>query len=113
MEERKTYHKKQGNADFDANSIGKLPPQSIDLERAVLGALMIEKAAIDEVAEIIKSPDVFYKDQHIRIWNAIRDLFYANEPIDLLTVTEQLKRSGNLEAAGGAGIVTGKQGKLS
>ena len=71
----------------DLIDFGKLPPQSIDLERAVLGALMIEKSAIDEVAEIIKAPEVFYKDQHIRIWNAIRDLFYANEPIDLLTVT--------------------------
>ena len=102
MEERKTYRKKHGNADFDANSIGRVPPQSIDLERAVLGALMIEKSAIDEVVEIIKAPEVFYKDGHMRIWTAIRDLFYANEPIDLLTVTEQLKKSGSLESAGGA-----------
>jgi replicative DNA helicase len=79
---------------------GKLPPQARELEEAVLGAIMIEKSVMDEIAPFIK-PEVFYMDAHQRIARAIFMLYIQQEPIDLLTVTEQLKQNGELDAAGG------------
>lgn len=80
--------------------LGKIPPQALDLEEAVLGALMIEKDALTNVIDILK-PDSFYKEAHQRIYGAITLLFAASEPIDLLTVNNQLKAMGELELAGG------------
>lgn len=79
---------------------GKMPPQSKELEEAVLGAVMIESAAMDIAAPFMK-PEVFYLDAHQRISKAIMMLYLMQEPIDLLTVTEQLKQNGDLDAAGG------------
>ncbi|WP_432411497.1 replicative DNA helicase [Rasiella sp. SM2506] len=79
---------------------GKLPPQAIDLEEVVLGAMMIDKKGVDEVIDIL-SADVFYKQQHQHIFEAIHLLFENSEPVDLLTVASQLKKSSTLEAAGG------------
>ena len=80
---------------------GKLPPQVKELEEAVLGAVMIEQNAVNEIIDILKE-DSFYIDAHQRIWRAVRLLFQNQAPIDLLTVTEQLKKNGDLDAAGGA-----------
>ena len=80
---------------------GKIPPQAVDLEEAVLGAIMLEKDALATVIDIL-IPDVFYKDQHKAIYGAIRSLFAETQPVDILTVTNQLKNSGELELAGGA-----------
>ena len=79
---------------------GKIPPQAIDLEEVVIGAMMIDKKGVDEVIDILH-PDVFYKDAHRFIYEAIFKLFETSEPVDLLTVSSQLKKDGNLEAAGG------------
>ncbi len=79
---------------------GKIPPQAIDLEVVVLGALMIDKKGVDEVIDIL-SPEVFYKEQHKHIFEAIRILFEEGQPVDLLTVSEQLKKMAKLDAAGG------------
>jgi len=79
---------------------GKLPPQAVDLEEAVLGAVMIEKDAINEISDLLRE-ESFYVDKHQRIWRAIRNLDQTQRPIDLLTVTEQLKKQGDLESAGG------------
>ena len=79
---------------------GKLPPQVKELEEAVLGAVMIEQNAINDISDILKD-ESFYVDSHQRIWRAIRLLYQNQAPIDLLTVTEQLKKNGELEAAGG------------
>lgn len=79
---------------------GKLPPQAPDLEEAVLGAMMIDKKGVDEVIDILQ-PDAFYKESHKCIFEAIVTLFNDTQPIDLLTVSAQLKRSGKLEQAGG------------
>ncbi len=79
---------------------GKIPPQAIDLEEVVLGAMMIDKKGVDEVIDILH-PDVFYKDAHRFIYEAIFKLFESSEPIDLLTVSSQLKRDGKIEAIGG------------
>jgi len=79
---------------------GKLPPQAIELEEAVLGAIMLEKDALASIIDIIK-PEAFYKEAHQIIFSAITRLFAKTEPIDILTVTNELKFSGELDAAGG------------
>tara|TARA_R110002074_G_scaffold39190_2_gene105545 strand:+ start:25866 stop:27416 length:1551 start_codon:yes stop_codon:yes gene_type:complete len=79
---------------------GKIPPQAIDLEEVVLGAMMIDKKGVDEVIDILH-PDVFYKDAHRFIYEAIFILFEESQPVDLLTVSAQLKKSGKLEVSGG------------
>jgi replicative DNA helicase len=79
---------------------GKLPPQVLDLEEAVLGAMMIDKKGVDEVIDILQ-PDAFYKDAHKHIFEAIFQLFTDSQPIDLLTVSAQLKKNAKLELAGG------------
>ncbi|GAB3236998.1 replicative DNA helicase [Hymenobacter seoulensis] len=83
---------------------GKLPPQALELEAAVLGALMLEKDALTTVIDILK-PQSFYKDGHQRIFKAILNLFDKSEPIDILTVTHELREMGELESAGGAHYV--------
>ena len=85
--------------------LGKLPPQAVDVEEAVLGALMIEKDALTAVVDILK-PETFYKEAHQRAYSAILTLFANSEPIDLLTVTQQLRKSGELELVGGAGYIS-------
>ncbi len=84
----------------NAPDYGKLPPQAVDLEEAVLGALMLDKEALTDVVEILKK-DSFYKDAHQKIYEAILDLFQKAEPIDILTVTQELKKRGELEIIGG------------
>lgn len=85
--------------------IAKIPPQAVDVEEAVLGALMLEKHAIGLVVDIL-SPDCYYKDAHQLIYKAIQSLFHKSEPIDILTVTHALKSSGELELVGGAYFIT-------
>ena len=79
---------------------GKIPPQAIDLEEVILGAMMIDKKGVDEVIDILH-PDVFYKDAHKNIYEAIISLFEKGDPIDLLTVSTELKKSKKLQASGG------------
>jgi replicative DNA helicase len=87
------------------SGLGKLPPQAVDLEEAVLGALMLEKDALSSVIDILK-PVVFYVDKHQRIFNAIHVLFEKSSPVDILTVTAQLRQQGELEMIGGAYYIT-------
>ena len=91
---------------------GKIPPQAIDLEEAVLGAMMIDKKGVDDVIDILHS-EVFYKESHQLIYDAIFTLFQNTEPIDLLSVSNQLRKSGNLEAAGGDFYIVGLTQKVS
>lgn len=90
---------------FQAQQFGKLPPQALDLEEACLGALMLEKDALTKVIDILH-PDSFYKDSHRLIFQAIRRLFERSEPIDILTVTNELKKSGELDIVGGPYAIT-------
>jgi replicative DNA helicase len=83
------------------HGLGKLPPQALELEEAVLGALMLEKDALTTVIDILK-PQSFYKDAHQRVFRAIVALFDKSEPIDILTVTTELREMGELEFVGGA-----------
>ncbi|MCC6691471.1 MAG: replicative DNA helicase [Bacteroidia bacterium] len=87
------------------NDIGKMPPQAVDLEETVLGALMLEKDALTNVIDILQ-PKTFYKEAHERIFGAIKRLFEKSEPVDILTVTQELKKTGELEIAGGAYYIT-------
>jgi len=84
---------------------GKIPPQALDLEEAVLGAMMLENDRLAEVIEILK-PEAFYKENHQTIYSAIQRLFRQNEPVDILTVTEELRKTGELEIAGGPYFIT-------
>jgi len=83
----------------------KIQPQARDLEEAVLGALMLDKDAVSFVIDILK-PDSFYVDAHQKIYEAVHELFSRSKPVDLLTVTEQLRKNGDLEAVGGAFYIT-------
>ncbi len=79
---------------------GKLQPQALELEEAVLGAMMIDKIGVNEVIDILQ-PEAFYKDAHKHIFEAIFQLFVDSQPIDLLTVSAQLKKNAKLDLAGG------------
>lgn len=92
------------NLTLDLNS-GKLPPQAIDLEEIVLGALMVEKEAILDVADFLK-PDAFYVPANQKVYSAIISLSLKNEPIDIVTVTVELKAMGFLEMVGGGYYIT-------
>jgi replicative DNA helicase len=85
--------------------LGKLPPQATDLEEAVLGALMLEKDALSSVIDILKG-EVFYDARHQKIFKAIHMLFEKSSPVDILTVTAQLRQLGELEMIGGAYYIT-------
>ena len=79
---------------------GKMPPQAVDLEEAILGALMLEKDAYIEVSDFLK-PECFYKESHQKIYKAVQTLSINSEPVDILTVGEELKREGLLDEIGG------------
>ncbi len=83
------------------DQLGKLPPQAVDLEEAVLGALMLEKDALTAVIDILK-PASFYLEKHQEIYKAIVILFNNSEPIDMRTVVNQLRKNGMLDFVGGA-----------
>ncbi|MEE8131643.1 MAG: replicative DNA helicase [Candidatus Paceibacterota bacterium] len=83
----------------------KLPPQDVDAERSVLGALMLDKNAVIQVADLITSND-FYKPVHSQIFEVILDLFNKSEPIDILSVTSRLKEKKQLSEIGGSGYLT-------
>jgi replicative DNA helicase len=87
------------------SGMGKLPPQATDLEEAVLGALMLEKDALSSVIDVLK-PEVFYRDNHQKIFTAIKVLFEKSQPVDILTVTAELRKLGELEMIGGAYYIT-------
>ena len=95
MEKRQDYTRKPLPVDH-----GKIPPQALDLEEAVLGSLMLEKDAFIVVSYLLK-PECFYKESHQKIYEAVQALALNGEPVDLLTVSEELKRAGNLESVGG------------
>lgn len=84
---------------------GKLPPQAIELEEAVLGAIMLEKHAVISIIDMLK-PESFYKETHQKIYAAILDLSSNEKPIDILTVTEELRKREQLEEVGGPFYIT-------
>ena len=95
-----------------SESLGKLPPQALDLEEAILGALMLEKNALTAVVEFLR-PEHFYTEQHKEIYTAIIELFKASEPVDMRTVVAQLRKAGKLEVIGGAYYIAELTSKVS
>jgi replicative DNA helicase len=87
------------------SDIGKIPPQAVDIEQIVLGAMMLEKNAVSKTIDILK-PASFYDPKHQYIYAAIRELFASTNPIDLITVSTLLKKRGELEASGGAAYLS-------
>ncbi len=79
---------------------GRLPPQDIDAERSVLGAMLLDRGALSEALELLK-PDDFYRPAHAQIFDAIAGLFERNEPVDEVTLASELRARSHLEAAGG------------
>ena len=82
-------------------SFGHLQPQALDIEKAVLGALMIDKDAFSMVSEMLH-PESFYDPRHQKIYLAIQTLNMDERPVDFMTVSDQLERQGDLETVGGA-----------
>lgn len=87
------------------NELGKLPPQNIDAEQAVLGAALLDKDVLYKIGSELSEQD-FYRDDHREIYAAMLVLFEKRSPIDLVTVTDELKRKNRLEQAGGATYLT-------
>ena len=84
--------------------VGRVPPQSIEAEEAVLGGILVDNRALDQAVQILTADD-FYREAHRRIFNALTDLDERGEPADVITITEALQRRGDLEAVGGAAAV--------
>ncbi|MBS1918306.1 MAG: replicative DNA helicase [Bacteroidetes bacterium] len=97
--------RRKPSIDMSTMVYGKVPPQAKDLEEAVLGAIMLEKSAFDTVVEILK-PECFYLEGHQRIFRAMQSLAQKSQPIDILTVVEELRTKDELEVTGGAYYVT-------
>lgn len=91
----------RGSAPDGMLELGKVPPQAVDLEEAVLGAMMIDKTAVSQVIDTLKS-ESFYKDAHQKIFEVMRELFDEAEPIDILTVGQRLKKKAELDMVGGS-----------
>jgi replicative DNA helicase len=94
------------------DNLGKIPPQAIDMEEAVLGALMLEADAIHKVTGILTA-DSFYKNEHRIIFEAIKLLANAGKQIDLLTVTRSLIETNQLDTIGGPMYITQLTGKVA
>lgn len=95
-----------------SDQLGKLPPQAVDIEQAILGAVMIEKNALLLVSDVLQAHH-FYKDSHQEVYSAIIELAKKSEPIDILTVTNQLRKNGKLEFIGGAYYISELTSKVS
>jgi len=89
----------------EAEALSKVPPQNVEAEQAVLGAILIDNPSLNKTLEII-NPDDFYREAHRRIFSAILDLNERNEVIDLITLTEHLRNKNELESVGGAAYLS-------
>jgi replicative DNA helicase len=96
---------KKPSLELSAMVYGKVPPQAKELEEAVLGAIMLEKSAFDNVVEILK-PECFYVDGHQKIFKCFQSLAQKSLPIDILTVVEELKIKEELDIVGGPYAIT-------
>ena len=104
-ERKKQFQKQQATIEQINAQFGKLPPQAVEVEEAVLGALMLERDAYVTVADTIDS-NSFYKEEHKKIFDAIKKLSGKEKPVDLLMVTQELKDREQLDEVGGPGYIT-------
>lgn len=106
------FPNKKDEGDLSSYVLGKVQPQALPLEEAVLGALMLDKDSIAIVIDILRA-ESFYSDAHKAIYKAILRLFERSQPVDLLTVTEELKKGGELEIAGGPYYLVGLTNRVA
>ena len=78
----------------------KIPPHSLEAERAVLGGMLLDRESLPKAVELLKPSD-FYKEGHRKIFDSMLSLFDRNEPVDLLTISEELRRRSELDEVGG------------
>lgn len=104
--------KKTETGIVDLSQFGKVPPQAMDIEEAVLGAMMLNQNALNIIIDQL-TPAMFYKESHARIFGAIQRLFAASAPIDILTVTNELKKTGDLEIVGGPFYIASLTNRIS
>ena len=90
------------NLDVGLNIGEKVPPHSLEAERSVLGAMLLEKETVPKVIQIIDHPDIFYSDLHRIIYEGILKLFDSNRPVDLITLREEFRKQGKLDKIGGS-----------
>lgn len=109
---RPTTGTKQGREDLSSYVFGKVPPQAVALEEAILGAILLEKDALTQVLDVLQH-DAFYVDAHQMIYSAFLRLFDRSQPIDLLTAMEELKKAGELEAIGGPAYLAALSNKVA
>jgi replicative DNA helicase len=102
--EREPLRPITGGGDNEA-ALGRVPPQAMDAERSVLGSMLLSRDAIATAIQNLDERD-FYRDAHRKIWRAIVELFDRNEPVDMVTLVEELKRKRDLETIGGASYLT-------
>ncbi|RLD68086.1 MAG: replicative DNA helicase [Bacteroidetes bacterium] len=100
-----TKKKPQFKEKVENSELGKIPPQALELEEAVLGAIMLEKNAALEILDLL-IPESFYMEAHQKIFRAISDLSVEYKPVDMLTVTEELRKKNELDEVGGAYYVS-------
>lgn len=106
------FQKARYNQLTPAPEYGKIPPQAIELEETVLGAIMLEKDALIAILDLLK-PESFYVEAHQKIYSSIMKLSMEEKPIDILTVTEELKKAKELESVGGAFYITRLTSRVS
>lgn len=94
-----------------AEYAGRVPPQALDVEEAVLAAVLLDEAAMSRVIEVLDE-SCFYKESHRIVYGAMKRLYTNHQPIDLITVTEELRRLSQLERVGGNFFITGLTQKL-
>lgn len=94
----------QSNGEGEMAVLGRLQPQAVDMEQAVIGACLIEQDAFSVVSDFLK-PNSFYDSKHQYLFEAIQSLASENHPVDILTVTQKLQASGHLEDAGGPAYI--------
>ena len=82
----------------------KIPPHSLEAERAVLGGMLLDRESLPKAVELLKPSD-FYKEGHRKIFDSMLALFERNEPVDLLTISEELRRRSDLDEVGGPAML--------
>ncbi len=108
METKNKFNRKEKQPmTLDSVLYGKIPPQNTEMEAAVLGVLMLEPRRISDVMEIIQSEECFYSDANQRIYAAIKRLYSQGTQIDCMTVSAELRKSGEIDQVGGSYYITG------
>ena len=111
MAEKKSITRKKKQTLIDT-TFGHLQPQALEIEKTVLGALMVDKDAFTVVSDLL-SPETFYDSRHNKIYEAIQSLNLHEKPVDIMTVVEELKLKGVLEEVGGAAYIVELSSKVA